>query len=209
MATSIAIPGQPLGSTSTYVPGPGTHITNKTLTSSLIGRAVSSSTTSLKPPKSTAPQTLLSIVRPSSQRPRPHLPAVGSIVYARITRLQTSNAHTSILAVDAVAVPASISAGSSNSGSTSLRGIVRAVDVRATEKDRVKLADCFAVGDVVRAVVVSVGDMGGYFLSTAGNEFGVVMAWSQAGNACVPVSWREVRDVVTGATEPRKVAKPF
>lgn len=34
-------------------------------------------------------------------------------------------------------------------------GVVRVQDVRATEKDRVKIADCFRGGDVVRGLVVS------------------------------------------------------
>jgi exosome complex component CSL4 len=93
---------------------------------------------------------------------------------------------------------------------TSFRGILRAQDVRATEKDKVKLGECFRVGDIVRAVVISLGDQGGYYLSTAGNEYGVVMAWSKGvGNLCVPVSWCEVVDSVTGAKEMRKVAKPI
>jgi len=87
------------------------------------------------------------------------------------------------------------------------RGLVRTQDVRATEKDRVKLAECFRVGDIVRAVVISLGDQGGYYLTTAGNEFGVVMGWSDEGNGCVPVGWNEVRDEVTGKREERKVAR--
>jgi exosome complex component CSL4 len=85
--------------------------------------------------------------------------------------------------------------------------------VRATEKDKVVMGASFRVGDIVRAIVISLGDQGGYFLSTAGNAFGVVMSWSESGpfgvgSACVPVSWKEVQDVVTGAREERKVAKP-
>ena len=34
------------------------------------------------------------------------------------------------------------------------QGIIRGQDVRATEKDRVKILESFRVGDVVRAVVV-------------------------------------------------------
>lgn len=33
-------------------------------------------------------------------------------------------------------------------------GVIRTQDVRATEKDRVKIGDCFRGGDVVRGVVV-------------------------------------------------------
>jgi exosome complex component CSL4 len=34
-------------------------------------------------------------------------------------------------------------------------GLVRVQDVRATDKDRVKIGDCFRGGDVVRGLVVS------------------------------------------------------
>lgn len=34
-------------------------------------------------------------------------------------------------------------------------GVIRVQDVRATEKDKVKIADCFRGGDVVRGLVVS------------------------------------------------------
>ena len=79
-----------------------------------------------------------------------------------------------------------------------------------TEKDRVIPRECFAVGDVVRALVVSIGDQGGYYLSTAGNELGVVLAWhGQTGNLCVPIAWDTVLDEAGGGRESRKVAKPI
>jgi len=81
------------------------------------------------------------------------------------------------------------------------------------------MLESFRPGDVVRAVVISLGDQGGYYLSTAGNELGVVLAWSSGGGdesggrELVPVSWREMgvvdeRGGVEGK-EWRKVAKPF
>jgi len=72
----------------------------------------------------------------------------------------------------------------------------------------VKVAESFRVGDVVRAVVISLGDERAYYLTTARNELGVVMAWSEGGNVMVPVSWREFVDEGTGVREGRKVAKP-
>ena len=52
------------------------------------------------------------------------------------------------------------------------------------------------------------GDERSYYLSTAKNELGVVMARSEAGNQMVPLSWREFEDQVAGLREARKVAKP-
>ncbi|KAK0523720.1 hypothetical protein OC835_001926 [Tilletia horrida] len=132
-------------------------------------------------------------------------------------------------------------------------GVIRAQDVRATEKDKVRLAECFRVGDIVRASVISLGDARSYFLSTAENRLGVIYAISssappirnvslanQAASASSngflssaadmlspwsikkqrraqqtetetpmePISWQEMRDVVTGLVEKRKCAKP-
>ena len=86
--------------------------------------------------------------------------------------------------------------------------MIRQQDIRATEIDKVKVSESFRVGDVVRARCISLGDERAYYLSTAGNELGVVMAGSEGGNQMVPVSWREFQDEVTGGRERRKVAKP-
>lgn len=51
----------------------------------------------------------------------------------------------SISVVDGVPLPAG----------EEFTGVIRAQDVRATEKDRVKIGDCFRGGDVVRGLVVS------------------------------------------------------
>lgn len=54
------------------------------------------------------------------------------------------------------------------------------------------------------------GDQSNYYLSTARNELGVIMARSEVGgNMMVPVSWMEFMDPVTGGRERRKVAKPI
>ena len=55
---------------------------------------------------------------------------------------------------------------------------------------------------------ISLGDQSSYYLSTARNELGVLLAVSQVGNQMVPVSWKAFRDPVTGVEEARKVAKP-
>ena len=85
--------------------------------------------------------------------------------------------------------------------------------MRATEKDRVVLSECFRVGDVVRGVVISLGDQSSYYVGTAGDEYGVVMAVSEGGEAMVPVKWDEMGVVGdegrVGWKEGRKVAKPF
>lgn len=58
-------------------------------------------------------------------------------------------------------------------------------------------------------IQISLGDQSNYYLSTAKNELGVIMATSEEGNTMYPISWKEFKDPVTGRTESRKVAKPF
>ena len=79
--------------------------------------------------------------------------------------------------------------------------------MRATEIDKVDLHQSFRLGDVVRAQVTSLGDARSYYLSTAGNELGVVFARSEAGHDMVPISWEQMQCPVTEAVENRKVAK--
>lgn len=74
------------------------------------------------------------------------------------------------------------------------------------------MGESYRVGDVVRGVVISLGDERTYFVGTGRNEYGVVMARSEGGGVMCPVSWREMREVEggeRGAVELRKVAKPI
>jgi len=211
---SIAVPGQLIGSTSEYLPGPGIHVHNSNLYASILG-PISKTT----PPKPTGPQKRLTKITPAVPVALPTLsiernisasaveegkkgkaeilPEVNSTVLCRVTRIAPRQATVAILVV----------------GETVLdgewQGVIRVQDVRATEKDKVKIFESFRPGDIVRAVVISLGDQSNYYLSTATNNLGVIMATSEAGNAMYPVSWKEYKDPETGASESRKVAKPF
>ncbi len=57
------------------------------------------------------------------------------------------------------------------------------------------------------AEIISLGDSRSYYMSTAKNELGVVLAHSAAGVAMTPVSWQEMECPVTKSRELRKVAK--
>ncbi|TPX20809.1 exosome 3'-_5 exonuclease subunit ski4 (Csl4) [Coccidioides immitis] len=264
---SIAIPGQRLADSSSYISGPGTYIRDNSIYASIPGpiviqepvatdpkskktrvvtvsRSSTPSTSTIKSPSQPQGLALLG----SSNRRIPlkfnTLPTVGSIVLGRVTRVQRRQATISILLVlpenqqlnpsaddsedpsdadlPSILASASISTTSDSLNADELRpqALIRKEDVRAVEKDRVVMEESFRVGDIVRAVIVSVGDQVAYYASTAGNELGVVMARSSTvesgvgmegfgGNMMFPVSWKEMRDPVTGRGEMRKVAKPF
>lgn len=134
----------------------------------------------------------------SISRVRFHPPTSNSIVLGSITRLSPHQATLTISVVDGVPLPAG----------EEFTGVIRTQDVRATEKDRVKIGDCFRGGDVVRGIVISLGDARSYYVTTARNDLGVIFATSEAGATMEPVSWQEMRCPKTGKLEKRKCAKP-
>ncbi|KOS19401.1 Exosome complex component CSL4 [Escovopsis weberi] len=200
---SIAVPGQVLGPQSRFAPGPGTHVFEGNVVSSLMG-----SVTVAAPVKAPGPAKRLnkitaaaaeelvtvSVVRPG--RRREVLPDVNNVVLARVVRLMPKQAIVVIQQVGDTVLQ------------TEWQGVIRVQDVRATEKDKVKMHESFRPGDIVRAQVISLGDQANYYLSTASNELGVIMATSDAGNDMMPISWKEFKDPETNLSELRKVAKP-
>ncbi|KAI5293445.1 exosome 3'-_5 exonuclease subunit ski4 (Csl4) [Ascosphaera acerosa] len=158
------------------------------------------------------------------------LPVVDSIILGQVTRVQRKSANLTILVVAdgtlgaasdqpastaqiasilSAAAPTTTSADNNNTNDLRFQATIRREDVRAVEKDKVVMDEMFRVGDIVRAAVISMGDQSAYYVTTARNDLGVVMARSEEGNMMFPVSWREMKDAETGRTELRKVAKPF
>jgi len=203
---SVALPGTLLGPASKYAPGPGTHIHDAQIVASIAGPVTSSPPPSTSKSISVSNLPLLSISRPTSSLPgisgenglvSAILPEINSTVLARVTRLGPRFATVDILVIDNAVCR------------EPFQGMIRREDIRATEKDRVTVQESFRVGDLLRGVVISLGDQSNYYLSTAQNELGVVMATGEEGQLLVPVSWKEVRDMRTGRGETRKVAKPL
>ncbi|KAI8659510.1 hypothetical protein NCS56_01168300 [Fusarium sp. Ph1] len=199
----IAMPGKVLGPVTKFAPGPGTHVYEGNVVSSLLGKVTVTQPAKAAGPtkrlnKITAPTTeeLTTVSVSRHGRKREVLPDVDNIVLARVLRLMPKQAIVVIQQVGDTVLE------------TEWQGVIRVQDVRATEKDKVKIYESFKPGDIVRAQVISLGDQANYYLSTASNELGVVMAMSEAGNDMVPLSWKEYQDPETGITEPRKVAKP-
>lgn len=203
--TSLVVPGQILASTSSHLPGPGTHVFEDNILASIIGISI------ITPAANRSGKPIISIPRqattPIVSRPSTSLPKVGSIVLCRVTRVQQRQLAASILVVDPSPNDV-ISYSQTTNDELQFQSVLRKEDVRTHEKDKIVMNEMYRVGDIVRAVVISLGDERNYYISTAGNEFGVVVATSEAGNAMVPASWKEMKDVVTGKGESRKVAKP-
>ena len=247
----LLLPGQPLSVTTASQPqlqlGLGTYHRGDYILSSLVGyesrapSTLSTATTSSKASSSKVEEVSIRGVENRFVVPRP-----DSTVIARVTRVTPRQAYLSILIVDGQPCGSSSSTSSTfvQSGlgnhaagegeGVDFQGVVRSQDVRTTEKDKVKLADCFRPGDIVRAQVISLGDARSYYLSTAANNLGVIYAtsatsasssttqdeepqprvaatgagWSITGNVMLPISWNQMIDPITGIVENRKCAKP-
>lgn len=174
--TTLAIPGQLLGPASKYKPGPGVHLYESNLYSSLLGAVAvsqpasqSSSSSSNQgpskritritqnlPSRAAGATTELPTVSVScgagasggsaagsKQKQREVLPQVGNTVLCRVTRITPRQAVVAILVCGETVLGAE------------WQGVIRVQDVRATEKDRVKVYESFRPGDIVRASVVS------------------------------------------------------
>lgn len=158
MSASIAIPGQLLGPASNYRPGAGVHLHDAQLYSSLLG-AVSISQPSSAAAAAGPAKRLTKIALPSSsnasaaatelptisvtRRAREVLPQVGNVVLCRVTRITPRQAVVAILVCGETVLEAE------------WQGVIRVQDVRATEKDRIRVYESFRPGDIVRASVVS------------------------------------------------------
>ena len=154
----IALPGQPLGSISSYIPGPGTHLpptvkdnhhpSSKVIRASIVGPTV---TTPAK--KGLQNISISRRVQENQETRSVLLPKEGNVILGRITRINIREARVQILVISDIPTM------------EEFMGVIRYVwhflvlrdsvqDVRATEKDRVKIYSSFRPGDIVRAEVV-------------------------------------------------------
>ncbi|KAI9314963.1 hypothetical protein BX666DRAFT_1861761 [Dichotomocladium elegans] len=187
MEPSVVTPGQRLGYAGDYIAGPGTYERGGLLYASVVGyRSVSPGDDHNLP-----------IMTVSREKEQSAVPEVGSVITGKVIRVAP---HQAVIAIMVV-------------GDTPCKedflGAVRVQDVRAVEKDKVKIYNSFRPGDIVRAEVISLGDARSYYLSTAKNELGVIFATSVAGATMIPISWQEMQCPLTKTIEYRKCSKPF
>ncbi|KAJ4302265.1 exosome 3'-_5 exonuclease subunit ski4 (Csl4) [Collariella sp. IMI 366227] len=185
--TTIAAPPPSPSQANSSAPRPGTHLHDSNLYASLLGQ-VHLTQPARKTTHQPGPAKRLTKITPAPAPAPTELPTIS---------VAPTPAVVAILVCGDTVLEAE------------WQGLIRVQDVRATEKDRVRIYESFRPGDVVRAEVISLGDQANYYLSTARNELGVILATSEAGNTMYPVSWKEYRDPETGVVELRKVAKPY
>jgi len=122
------------------------------------------------------------------------VPHVGATVVARVLRISSAAVSCEVLLCEGRALAAPFQA------------LLRREHVRESEVDKVVVDACFRPGDLVQALVASLGDARSLFLSTVRPEHGVVWARSEAGNVMRRAGEAHFEDPVTGLQETRKVA---
>lgn len=186
----LVTPGEVLGKASDVKPGRGAYFSpnDNTVYASITGRR-----SIIPPPPDSSDQR--PCVEVTGHKAHGAVPETGSIVLARVTKVTARMASVDIMCVGPKSVREKFT------------GIIRQQDVRATEIDKVDMHASFRPGDIVKALVLSLGDARAYYLSTAKNDLGVVSAESAAGATMIPISWTEMQCPSTGQIEHRKVAK--
>ena len=92
------------------------------------------------------------------------VPKISNIVMCRIFKITFSMAQAHILSVDNRVLK------------SPFLGIIRLPDIRKHEIEKIILEECFQPGDIIQAKVISLGDSKWFYLSTAEDHLGVVLA---------------------------------
>lgn len=189
-SAALVIPGDKIGTLSQFESGNGTYIRGDDIIASLVGSIKSSDSTSTSAASS---KPVLSVIAANA---KPTIvPKEKSIVLAQVTKITPRFAQVAIVSVDDVTLL------------EYFPGTIRVSDIQTSQAEPVEVYKCFRPGDLVRAEVISLGDSRSYYLTTAKNEYGVIMARSMAGHTMEPISWNLMQCPKTKQKEYRKVAK--
>jgi exosome complex component CSL4 len=186
----IVVPGDSLGLASEYISGAGTYVHGGHIRASALGSRV------VEPSDSATAKAVISVVKRHATSSTAIVPSVNALVIGKVTRITQLAANIDILVLGGQPVD------------DPFNGVIRKEHVRDAEIDKVKIEDCFRPGDIVQAVVVSLGDARSYLLSTARKDLGVIYAASEAGDLMIPINFEEMEAPSTGAREKRKCAAP-
>lgn len=174
------VPGDVLDSTDEYGVGHGAYRSSDGITrASLVGKVVIDQSTGgsfIGPDDSTSGVTVnrrmtINVVNKDLIPMDDLVLTVGDKVLCRVIRINAYQAYVDILTVGDQVLQ------------YIAKGLIRREDIRSKEVDQVIVRDFFRGGDIVRAVVISLGDSKQYFLSTSmtasteahGSNLGVVL----------------------------------
>jgi exosome complex component CSL4 len=170
----FVIPGDVIGRCADYECGLGCYTSQGNVIATLVGEVIldTISATSTSPSKER-----INVISTEQIQSKDAVIEIGDVVLARVLRLSVNQVSVEIISVgDRILRVHS-------------RAMIRREDIRLTELDSLVIHECFRPGDIVRAMVISLGDAKQYFLSTAEAEFGVRWGRSdKSGLPLVPVS---------------------
>lgn len=141
------------------------------------------------------PKEKVNVIEVHTDQGQSSVPVPGDIVTAEVTVITLKIVRCRILCLGDSLL------------SKPLRGVIKKDDIRASNKDKIETHKSFRPGDIILARVLPIKEVHSYPLSTAENELGVVIAYSEAGVAMFPISWTEMQCPKTYNKESRKVAK--
>ena len=168
----LVCPGDILGNTNNYEPSEGCYRSDDgNIRASLVGTLHISDRIDASLQKVT-------VVSFRNQLASEACIEVGDKVLCRVVRISQNQANVDIVAL------------ADRKLTVHAKGVIRREDIRLAEIDKLVMHECFLPGDVIRAVVLSLGDSKQYFLSTAEVDLGVRYAKSQSGNLMNPISWK-------------------
>eukprot|EP00163_Fabomonas_tropica_P015455 TRINITY_DN28250_c0_g1_i1.p1 TRINITY_DN28250_c0_g1~~TRINITY_DN28250_c0_g1_i1.p1 ORF type:complete len:207 (+),score=27.51 TRINITY_DN28250_c0_g1_i1:209-829(+) len=176
-------PGQRLGPVSDYTPGKGTYARGEFIYASVVGA------------REVVQEGGADVMHVRKQGEDIVVPKIGDIVTGKVTKITPRFAGVEIICVGSTPLHESFQA------------LVRLQDVRSHDIDRCEIPLSFRPGDIIRAIVISLGDSRSYFLTTAQKELGVIAAKSAEARAqMVALSWDTMMCPETRTKEFRKVA---
>ena len=163
------VPGDVLDSTDEYIVGHGAYRSSDGITrASLVGKVVIDQSTSGTNGVIVNRRMTINVVNKDLIPLDDLVLNVGDKVLCRVIRINAYQAYVDILTVGDQVLQ------------YIAKGLIRREDIRSKEVDQVIVRDFFRGGDIVRAVVISLGDSKHYFLSTSsaeahGSNLGVVL----------------------------------
>jgi exosome complex component CSL4 len=165
-SSEFVIPGDVIGRCDDYECGIGCYAFDNKIISTLYGEIIIDNKN-------------INVISSKSLHSNDIVIEIGDIVIARVTKLTVNQVIVEILSVGDRILR------------LSSRGIIRKEDIRLTEQEALVIHECYRPGDIVKAIVISLGDAKQYFLSTAESEFGVRWAKSdKSGQPLIPLSWK-------------------
>jgi exosome complex component CSL4 len=162
------LPGQEIGKVSEVSAGRGCFIDGEVIRSSLLGHVIQDNTGCVN---------VISSFNKLIQEPSIE---VGDVVLCRVIKITINQVTTEIISTKDIIL------------TSKYNGSIRKEDVRLHEEDVFEMSSFFQLGDIVRAIVISLGDSRQYFLRTAEAEYGVRFALSKHGSLMTPTSWKVV-----------------